>query len=140
MFFLPSTSANTPLALMVVITCNLRWCFFFLGALAHLLMCTQTNRHTLQLALCGSGCSIQNIYTTPLTSPLPWTHLNTIKMMTSWSKVGSMLKMSERVLCKVYGCNKQARPVIKDCSFLECNPIQRYWSQPTYCLCVKNPH
>ena len=31
---------------------------FFLGALAHLLMCAQTNRHTLQLALCGGsgGC------------------------------------------------------------------------------------
>ena len=27
----------------------------FLGALAHLLMCAQTNRHTLQLALCGGG-------------------------------------------------------------------------------------
>ena len=28
----------------------------FLGALAHLLMCTQMNRHILQLALCGGGC------------------------------------------------------------------------------------
>ena len=28
---------------------------FFLGELAHLLMCAQTNRHTLQLALCGGG-------------------------------------------------------------------------------------
>ena len=28
---------------------------FFLGALAHLLMCTQTNMHILQLALCGGG-------------------------------------------------------------------------------------
>ena len=28
----------------------------FPGALAHLLMCAQTNRHTLQLALCGCGC------------------------------------------------------------------------------------
>ena len=28
---------------------------FFLGALAHLLMCTQMNRHILQLALCGGG-------------------------------------------------------------------------------------
>ena len=25
---------------------------FYLGALVHLLMCIQTNRHTLQLALC----------------------------------------------------------------------------------------
>ena len=31
---------------------------FFLGALAQLLMCTQTNRHTLQLALCGGGGGI----------------------------------------------------------------------------------
>ena len=55
-FFLPSTSANTPLALMVVITCcNLHCVVFFLGALAHLLMCTQTNMHKLQLALCGGG-------------------------------------------------------------------------------------
>ena len=29
-----------------------------LGALAHLLMCAQTNRHTLQLALCGGGSYI----------------------------------------------------------------------------------
>ena len=28
---------------------------FFLGALAHLLMCTQTNRHILRLVLCGGG-------------------------------------------------------------------------------------
>ena len=28
---------------------------FSIGALAHLLMCAQTNRHTLQLALCGGG-------------------------------------------------------------------------------------
>ena len=66
---------------MVLTLCNLRWwCFslhqlakilhlqswssspaatcaggVFLGALAHLLMCAQTNRHTLQLALCGGG-------------------------------------------------------------------------------------
>ena len=31
---------------------------FFLGALAHLLKCAQTNRHTLQLALCGGGDSV----------------------------------------------------------------------------------
>ena len=31
---------------------------FFIGALAHLLMCAQTNRHTLQLALCGGGIYI----------------------------------------------------------------------------------
>ena len=51
--FLLSTSANTPLALMVVIThCNLRWPLaFFLGSLVHLLMCI------LQLALCGGICS-----------------------------------------------------------------------------------
>ena len=29
---------------------------FFIGALAHLLIYAQTNRHTLQLALCGGGC------------------------------------------------------------------------------------
>ena len=64
---------------MVLTLCNLRWwCFsfhqlaqtlhlhswwsshlalvvFFLRALAHLLMCAQMNRHTLQLALCGGG-------------------------------------------------------------------------------------
>ena len=28
---------------------------FFLGALAHLLMCTHANRHILQIALCGGG-------------------------------------------------------------------------------------
>ena len=28
---------------------------FFFGALAHILMCAQMNRHTLQLALCGGG-------------------------------------------------------------------------------------
>ena len=28
---------------------------FFLEALVHLLMCAQTNRNTLQLALCGGG-------------------------------------------------------------------------------------
>ena len=36
-----------------------RWsghCGGFLGALAHLLMCTQMNRHILKLALCGGGC------------------------------------------------------------------------------------
>ena len=54
--FLPSTSANTPLAthgghhLL-----QLARVVFFIGALAHLLMCAQTNRHTLQLALCGGG-------------------------------------------------------------------------------------
>ena len=31
---------------------------FFLGALAQLLMCTQANRHTLQLALCGGSYNI----------------------------------------------------------------------------------
>ena len=59
-FFLPPTSENTPLAVIVIITCcNLRWwCFSLEHALAHLLMCAQTNRHTLQLALCcgGGGC------------------------------------------------------------------------------------
>ena len=66
---------------MVLTLCNLRWWSFsfhqlvqilhlqswssspaatcaggvFLGALAHLLMCAQTNRYTLQLALCGGG-------------------------------------------------------------------------------------
>ena len=40
---------------------------FFLGALAHLLMRTQTNRHILQLALCGGGnmISTTNNTTTP---------------------------------------------------------------------------
>ena len=52
-FFLPPTSENTPLALMVL---QLALVVFFIGALAHLLMCAQTNRHTLQLALCGGGC------------------------------------------------------------------------------------
>ena len=52
-FSLPSASANTPLALVVMTSCNLRcWCFPF-EALALLLMCTQMNRHILQLALCG---------------------------------------------------------------------------------------
>ena len=36
-------------------TVQLALVVFFLRALAHLLMCTQTNRHTLQLALCGGG-------------------------------------------------------------------------------------
>ena len=36
---------HVPLALVV----------FFFGALAHLLMCAQMNRHTLQLAMCGGG-------------------------------------------------------------------------------------
>ena len=57
--FLPSTSANTQLTVMVVIThCNLRWWCFPWSAIiiAHLLMCTQTNiRQIFQLALyvCG---------------------------------------------------------------------------------------
>ena len=39
-------------------TVQLSLVVFFLGALAHLLilMCTQMNRHILQLALCGGGC------------------------------------------------------------------------------------
>ena len=52
-FFLPPTS-DTTLAVMVVITgCNLRWWCFSLEHLVHLLMCTQANRHTVQLVLCG---------------------------------------------------------------------------------------
>ena len=55
-FVLPSPSEfeNTPLALMVFITCcmQLALVVLFLEALVHLLMCTQVNRHTLQLALC----------------------------------------------------------------------------------------
>ena len=46
--FLPSTSANTPLALMVVIATCAGGVFPY-RALAHLLM------HILQLALCGGG-------------------------------------------------------------------------------------
>ena len=38
-------------------TVQLSLVVFFLGALAHLLMCTQMNRHILQLALCGGGCT-----------------------------------------------------------------------------------
>ena len=37
-------------------TMQLALVVFFLGALAHLLMCTQMNRHILQLVLCGGGC------------------------------------------------------------------------------------
>ena len=42
-----------PLCKLVLVLVQLALVVFFLGALAHLLMCTQTNRHTLQLALCG---------------------------------------------------------------------------------------
>ena len=56
-FLLPPTSENTSLA---VNGCHhllqLALVVFFIGALAHLLMCAQTNRHALQLALCGGGC------------------------------------------------------------------------------------
>ena len=35
---------------------------FFLGALVHLLMCTQTNMQKLQLALCGGGGVVLWLY------------------------------------------------------------------------------
>ena len=44
---------------------------FILGVLVHLLMCARTNRHTLQLALCGGGfwwciqCKLQNTRVKP---------------------------------------------------------------------------
>ena len=38
----------------------------FLGALAHLLMCTQTNMHKLQLALCGGGGINTNLVCTAI--------------------------------------------------------------------------
>ena len=44
--FLPSTGTNTPLALMVVITCcNLCWWCFFLQPLAHILHLQSCNLH-----------------------------------------------------------------------------------------------
>ena len=63
-FCLPPTSENTPLVVMVVITVLLKLALvaFFLGALAHLPKCTQTNRHTLQFALCGGGGGCGGIY------------------------------------------------------------------------------
>ena len=48
---------NADLAL-VLPAFGLRWWCFSLGALAHLLMCTQAIRHILQLALCGGGYNI----------------------------------------------------------------------------------
>ena len=51
-FFL---SPTTPLAVMVITPAATCAGGVFLGALTHLLMCAQTNRHTLQLALCGDG-------------------------------------------------------------------------------------
>ena len=57
-FFLTLTTTNTPLALTVVnghCPLQLALVVFFLGALADLLICTQTNMHILQLALCGGG-------------------------------------------------------------------------------------
>ena len=45
-----------------LVTAQLALVVLFIGALVHLLMCAQTDRHTLQLALCGGGIYIY-IYT-----------------------------------------------------------------------------